>query len=74
MPMLLISAVAMIVGGIGVFESAVIGGFTIGILQNLAVWKISARWQDAITFLLLILFLLLRPQGLLGKKRRVEEV
>ena len=74
MPVLLISAVAMIVGGIGVFESAAIGGFTIGILQNLAVWKISARWQDAITFLLLILFLLLRPQGLLGRRKRVEEV
>lgn len=74
MPVLLISAVAMIVGGIGVFESAVIGGFTIGLLQNLAVWKVSSRWQDAITFLLLILFLILRPQGLLGRRKRVEEV
>jgi branched-chain amino acid transport system permease protein len=74
MPALLISAVAMIIGGIGIFESAVIGGFTIGILQNLIVWRISARWQEAITFLLLILFLLLRPQGILGKRRRVEEI
>lgn len=74
MPVLLISAVAMIVGGIGVFESAVIGGFAIGILQNLAVWKMSARWQVAITFLLLILFLLLRPQGILGRRKRVEEI
>ncbi len=73
MPALLVSAVAMIVGGVGVFESAVIGGFTIGIVQNLAVWQISARWQEGITFIILILFLLLRPQGLLGKRTRVEE-
>ena len=73
MPALLISAVALIIGGVGIFESAVIGGFTIGIVQNLAVWQISARWQEAVTFVLLILFLLLRPQGLLGKRRRIEE-
>jgi branched-chain amino acid transport system permease protein len=73
MPALLISAVAMIIGGIGVFESAAIGGFIIGILQNLVVWRISSRWQEAVTFILLIIFLLLRPQGILGTRRRVEE-
>ncbi|HIE05628.1 MAG TPA: branched-chain amino acid ABC transporter permease [bacterium (Candidatus Stahlbacteria)] len=74
MPALLISAVSLIAGGIGIFEAAAIGGFTIGLIQTLAVWQISARWQEGITFLILILFLLLRPQGLLGKRRRVEEV
>jgi branched-chain amino acid transport system permease protein len=33
----------------------------------------SARWEEAVTFMLLIMFLLLRPQGLLGGKKRVEE-
>lgn len=74
MPALLVSAVAVIVGGVGLFEGAVIGGFLLGLLQNLAVWKISARWQDAITFLVLILFLIFRPQGLLGRRTRLEEM
>ena len=70
MPMLLNSVVALIIGGIGRFEAPIIGGFIIGILQSLSVWAFSARWQDAVTFTLLILFLLFRPQGLLGEKRR----
>lgn len=71
MPMLLNAVVALIIGGIGRFEAPILGGFIIGILQSLSVWAFSARWQDAVTFTLLILFLLFRPQGLLGEKRRV---
>ncbi len=74
MAALLVSAVSVIIGGVGIFEAAAIGGFTISIIQNLAVWKFSARWQEAITFILLILFLLFRPQGILGRRKRVEEV
>jgi branched-chain amino acid transport system permease protein len=67
-------AVAVIIGGVGVFEGAVVGGFTIGLLQALVVWQASAQWQDAITFVVLILFLIFRPEGMLGEQRRVEEV
>ncbi len=67
------AAVAVIIGGVGIFEGAVLGGIVLGILQSLAIWQISARWQDLITFLVLILFLLFRPQGILGKRRRLEE-
>lgn len=70
MPMLLNAVVALIIGGIGRFEAPIIGGFLIGILQALSVWAFSARWQDAVTFCLLIIFLLFRPQGLLGERRR----
>ena len=70
MPMLLNAVVALIIGGVGRFEAPIVGGFIIGILQSLSVWAISARWMDAVTFTLLILFLLFRPQGLLGEKRR----
>lgn len=70
MPMLLNAVVALIIGGIGRFEAPILGGFIIGILQSLSVWAFSARWQDAVTFTLLILFLLFRPQGLLGEKKR----
>jgi len=68
--MLLNAVVALIIGGIGRFEAPILGGFIIGILQALSVWVFSARWQDAVTFTLLIIFLLFRPQGLIGEKRR----
>jgi len=61
----------LIIGGIGRFESAVIGGMIIGILQALVVWQWSAQWQEAITFLVLIIFLFFRPQGFIGEKTRL---
>lgn len=70
MSMFLNAVVALIIGGIGKFEAPILGGFIIGILQAIAVWTISSKWQDAVTFSLLILFLLFRPQGLLGEKHR----
>lgn len=70
MPMLLNAVVALIIGGMGRFEAPIIGGFIIGILQAMTVWFFSSRWQDAVTFTLLILFLLFRPQGLMGEKKR----
>jgi branched-chain amino acid transport system permease protein len=70
MPMLLNAVVALIIGGIGRFEAPVLGGLLIGILQAMVVYFTSARWQDAITFSLLIIFLLFRPQGILGEKMR----
>jgi branched-chain amino acid transport system permease protein len=66
-------AVAVIIGGIGLFEGAAVGALVLGLLQSVAVWQASARWQEAVTFGVLILFLLFRPQGILGKRRRVEE-
>jgi len=74
MEVLLIAAVAVIVGGVGIFEGPVIGAFVVGTVQNLSVWKISARWEAAITFFLLVLFMLARPQGILGARKRVEEI
>jgi len=69
----LMAAVSMIVGGIGNFEGAALGAFLLGIVQSLLVWKISARWTEALAFLILVLFLLFRPEGLVGKRRRLEE-
>jgi branched-chain amino acid transport system permease protein len=65
--------VAMIIGGAAVFEGAVLGAFLLGIVQSLVIWQASAQWQDTFTFLLLTLFLLFRPEGILGVQRRVEE-
>ncbi len=73
MSALLVSAVSVIIGGVKIFEGAILGGILLGLLQSLVVWQFSARWMDFFTFVILILFLLLRPQGLLGKKIRLEE-
>lgn len=70
MPMLLNAVVALIIGGIGSFYAPVLGGLILGVLQALVIWKFSANWQESITFVLLILFLVFRPQGILGKKIR----
>jgi branched-chain amino acid transport system permease protein len=70
MPILLNAVVALIIGGVGRFEAPLIGGLIIGVLQAMVVYATSARWQDAVTFTLLILFLLFRPQGILGEKIR----
>lgn len=71
MAILLNAVVALIIGGLGRFESCVIGGVTLGILQAVIVWKWSDQWQEAFTFLILIVFLFLRPRGFLGEKERI---
>lgn len=65
-------AVGMIIGGIDSISGAAIGGMALGIIQNLVVYQVSARWQNAITFALLILFLIFKPEGIFGIKKRVE--
>jgi branched-chain amino acid transport system permease protein len=54
----------------GRFNACVIGGISLGILQALVVYQFSANWQNAVTFLALLLFLFFRPQGIIGYKRR----
>jgi branched-chain amino acid transport system permease protein len=71
MTLLLNAMVAMIIGGIGRFNACVAGGLLLGLLQALVVYQFSANWQNAITFLALLFFLFLRPQGLFGRKQRL---
>ncbi len=60
--------IASIIGGIGSIPGAVLGGFFLGLAENLGIWKISAGWKDAIAFGVLIIFLIFRPTGILGRK------
>ena len=64
--------IASIIGGIGSIPGAVLGGFFLGIVENLGIWKIQAGWKDTIAFAVLIIFLLFRPGGILGKKNNKE--
>lgn len=69
---LLLAIVAVIVGGRHSFFAPILGGVLIGFLRAEVVWYLSARWQEAVTFLLLVVILFFRPQGLLGSKGRLE--
>lgn len=70
MHVLINAMVAMIIGGIGRFSACVLGGLTLGILQAVVVYQFNSNWQNAITFSLLILLLFIRPQGMIGYKKR----
>lgn len=67
------SIVAVIIGGVGIFEGALLGALLLGLIHNLSILYFSNRWQDVVTFILLILFLLFRSEGILSSKRRSEE-
>lgn len=65
--------VAAVVGGIGSLTGAVLGGLVIGLVRAACDQWLGAQWQAAVLFGLLIAILLLRPTGLLGR-RRLEKV
>jgi len=66
--------IASIIGGIGSIPGAVLGGFFLGLAENLGIWKIQAGWKDAIAFVILIIFLLIRPWGILGTRTEKETI
>ncbi len=59
--------VAAVLGGIGNIPGAMLGGLLIGLVEQLSTAYISSSFAPAIVFLILVLVLLLRPQGLLGR-------
>ena len=69
---LLLGIVAVIVGGRGTWFGPLVAGVLLGLIRAFVVWQFSARWQDTATFAVLVAFLFLRPQGLLGRKTRLE--
>ncbi|PWK61790.1 branched-chain amino acid ABC transporter permease [Aminobacter sp. AP02] len=58
---------AAILGGIGSVPGAMIAGLIVGLAEALAVQLIGAEWRSAIAFVILVVILLLRPQGLFGR-------
>ncbi|HEY1251392.1 MAG TPA: branched-chain amino acid ABC transporter permease [Thermoanaerobaculia bacterium] len=62
--------VAAVLGGIGSVPGAVLGGLLIGTSEVMVVGYLSSTYRDAIAFGILILVLLLRPQGLLGRVQK----
>jgi branched-chain amino acid transport system permease protein len=62
--------VAAVLGGIGNVPGAVLGGLLIGTSEVMVVGYLSSTYRDAIAFGILILVLLLRPQGILGRVQK----
>ena len=60
--------VAAVFGGIGSIPGAFIGGILLGIIENMSKAYISSQLSDAIVFSVLIIVLLVKPTGILGKK------
>ena len=59
---------AAVFGGIGSIPGAMVGGILLGVIENLSKGYISTQFSDAIVFGVLIIILLFKPTGLLGKK------
>jgi len=59
---------AAILGGVGSLTGAVVGGFLVGLAENLSLLVISPGYKGAMPFLLLLLILIVRPQGLFGER------
>jgi branched-chain amino acid transport system permease protein len=62
--------IAAIIGGFNQVRGAIVGGLLLGVLDNFVAAYLSAQYRNALPLLILILVILVRPQGLLG---RVEE-
>jgi branched-chain amino acid transport system permease protein len=60
--------IASIVGGIGSIPGAMLGGLFLGFAENFSLYKIDPGWKDSVAFAVLIIFLLIKPSGILGTK------
>ena len=65
---LMMGVVAVIIGGANSIPGIALGALLLGMAQQFGVWWISSQWQDAIAFIILLAFLLFRPQGFMGRK------
>jgi branched-chain amino acid transport system permease protein len=64
----LLAAVAVLIGGIGSLVGAAIGGALLALAMNVGIWQLSSEWQLSIAFGVLMVFMVVRPRGLLGER------
>jgi branched-chain amino acid transport system permease protein len=65
-----VAFVVAVIGGLGSIPGSIAGGYLVGLIESLGLWKIPTEWQNSIAFVLLFLVLLVRPQGLFAGARR----
>lgn len=66
---LLKSFAIIVIGGLGSFQGAFLGALIVGVLESLSAYALNAQAADAVIYFSLIVFLVLRPGGLLGSSR-----
>jgi len=72
LPAILKGIIACIIGGIGSIPGAVVGGFFLGFVENFGILFIPSIWKDFISFIVLIVFLIFKPEGFFGIKAEKE--
>lgn len=72
--LLLYGVVAMIIGGVGSTRGLIAGALLVATSQHLAAYYIDTKWMDAVTYIILILFLIWKPLGFSGKRLKKVEV
>jgi branched-chain amino acid transport system permease protein len=72
--LLLYGVVVMIIGGVGSTRGLIVGAFLVATSQHLAAYYFDSKWMDAITYIILILFLIWKPLGFSGKQLRKVEI
>jgi branched-chain amino acid transport system permease protein len=65
---LLKAFITVVLGGLGSFEGAILGGILLGIVESISVILFASEWKDVVAFGILILVLVIRPSGLFGAK------
>lgn len=70
LPVFISAFIAMVIGGIGRYEGVILGGFLLGILQSFADYFTGSQWVVVITFLVLFVFLIFKPEGIIPEKER----
>ncbi len=73
MKALFVAIVAVFVGGPEIFLAPIVGGLFFAILQVGATYFLSSRWESTVAFVVLLAFMAIKPEGILGRTRRVEE-
>jgi branched-chain amino acid transport system permease protein len=72
--LLLYGLVAMIIGGVGSTRGLIAGALLVATVQHLAAYYIDTKWMDAVTYIILILFLIWKPFGFSGKRLKKVEI
>ncbi|MEM3126444.1 MAG: branched-chain amino acid ABC transporter permease [Candidatus Woesearchaeota archaeon] len=62
-----------VIGGINSVPGSILGSYLLGLIENFGIWYLPSGYKDAIAFLLLFLFLLFKPEGILGIRKGVKQ-
>jgi len=71
---LLYGVAAMIIGGIESLKGVIAGALILAVTQNMVAYHFDSKWTDTVTYLLLIIFLIVRPYGISGTKNKKVEI